>query len=265
MDKYIYKLIKEQFNVNDLDFSNESDYDSNIFNKNIPNPVKVYKNIIKQKHVYDYEIDYMNYIEPAAVKVRNRPELDLVISYYAEHGFNNASLNWLDISCITDMQFLFNEMEFNGDISMWNVSNVTNMFGTFMNSKFNSDISKWDVSRVTNMSQMFCFSEFNGDISMWDVSSVVNMQTMFSDSVFNGDISDWDVSSVNNMAYMFKNSEFNSDISKWDVSHVFVMAEMFYNSKFNQDISNWNVVALIHTDIFKKCLIKKKYKPINIR
>ena len=36
MNKYTYKNIKEQFNINDLDFTdNEDEYSANIFNKDL--------------------------------------------------------------------------------------------------------------------------------------------------------------------------------------------------------------------------------------
>ena len=35
----------------------------------------------------------------------------------------------------------------------------------FNNSDFNGDISKWDVSRVRNMNSMFANTSFNGNIS----------------------------------------------------------------------------------------------------
>ena len=37
----------------------------------------------------------------------------------------------------------------------------------FNNSNFNKDISKWDVSNATNMSYIFNNSKFNLDISNW--------------------------------------------------------------------------------------------------
>jgi len=41
----------------------------------------------------------------------------------------------------------------------------------FENSEFNQDISEWDVSAVTDMSSMFKDSKFNHDISAWDIST----------------------------------------------------------------------------------------------
>ena len=56
-----------------------------------------------------------------------------------------------------------------------NVSKVTDMNRLFCDSKFNGDISEWDVSGVEDMGGMFLRSNFNGDISMWDVSNVYTM------------------------------------------------------------------------------------------
>ena len=114
-----------------------------------------------------------------------------------------------------------------GFSAYWNVSNITNMDCMFKNSDFNGDISQWNVSNVTTMYSMFEHSKFNGDISQWNVSNVKKMFAMFADSSFNQDISKWDVSNVKNMRFMFANGKFNKDISQWNVSNVENMEEMF--------------------------------------
>ena len=110
--------------------------------------------------------------------------LELVNKLINERG-NDADLNDIDTSEITDMSYMFTYSKFNGDISNWDVNNVKNMQEMFYNSKFsgkNGDISKWDVSNVNNMKYMFCYSEFNVDISNWDVSNVKDMSFMFTNT-----------------------------------------------------------------------------------
>ena len=52
----------------------------------------------------------------------------------------DADLNYLDVSGITDMSYMFANNKFNGNISKWDVSNVTNMSDMFANSEFIGDI-----------------------------------------------------------------------------------------------------------------------------
>ena len=173
---------------------------------------------------------------------KSKKELQDIILERIEKEGNKVDLNDIDTSKITDMSHLFENTNFNGDISNWNVSNVKNMNSIFAScKKFNSDISNWDVSNVTNMSYMFygC-NTFNKDISAWNVLNVTDMNDMFYNcKSFNQDISSWNVSNVTNMRYMFwKCKSFNQDISKWDVSNV--KGKLF---------------------IFDNCPIKEKYKP----
>ena len=134
---------------------------------------------------------------------KNKKELrEIIKEIIAEKG-PNCDLNFIDVSNITDMSYLF-----------WNT-------------KFDGDISKWDVSNVKDMRYMFASTPFNGDISNWDVSNVTNMAAMFMSSNFNKNISKWDVSNVEFMGWMFAYGPFNQDISKWNVRKVKSIKDMF--------------------------------------
>ena len=109
--------------------------------------------------------------------------IELVDKLIKERG-ENANLNDIDTSEITDMSFLFHLKKFNGDISEWDVSNVTDMNSMFYRSRFNRDISKWDVSNVKDMCDMFMSAKFNGDISGWNVNNTKDMRNdMFYNSL----------------------------------------------------------------------------------
>ena len=137
----------------------------------------------------DVPVGFIGEVDGVSYKVVDSVMLSTMIK-------NDEDLRFICTTKITDMNRMFLESKFNGNISKWDVSNVTNMGDMFSESQFNGDISKWDVSNVTDMSRMFRDSEFNGDISNWDVSNVTDMNRMFRKSQFNGDISNWNVSNV---------------------------------------------------------------------
>lgn len=173
------------------------------------------------------------------LKPTNKKELEKLIKQRMKEQGPNCDLNDIDVSEIKDMSNLFENSEFDGDISKWDVSRVVDMRYMFWNSKFNGDISKWNVSSVRGMNGMFNDSKFNGDISKWDTSNVRNMEFMFAYSQFNKDISKWNVSRVERMSHMFTDSKFNKDISKWNVSRVRDMDDMFVGSPLEGNEPEW--------------------------
>ena len=85
---------------------------------------------------------------------KTRDELKELVDKLIKERGNDADLNDIDTSKITDMSEVFYYSGFNGDISKWDVSNVKTMADMFALSKFtaeNGDISEWYVSKVKNM------------------------------------------------------------------------------------------------------------------
>ena len=112
---------------------------------------------------------------------KTREELRKIIEQRIKEEGNEVNLNDIDVSEITNMSWLFNNLKFNGDISEWDVSKVIYMTCMFYEcKKFNGDISKWNVSKVKDMRGMFDECKlFDQDISKWDVSKVKNKSYMF--------------------------------------------------------------------------------------
>lgn len=188
----------------------------------------------------------------AKVVPRSKKELQQIIDERIEEikprPGQEVDLNWIDISRVDDLSYLFANVDYIPVVNMWleeDKSNVKkNMRCMFAHSKFNGDLSGRDVSNVKDMSGMFAGSNFNGDISGWNVSHVKDMSGMFAGSYFNGDLSGWNVTNVEDMSGMFAHSNFNGDLSGWDVSNVKDMSGMFERCPFdgkNGDISNWKV------------------------
>ena len=62
---------------------------------------------------------------------KTREELKYLVEKLIEKRGNEADLNDIDVSQITDMNGLFAWSKFNGNISKWNVSNVKNIVCLF--------------------------------------------------------------------------------------------------------------------------------------
>ena len=127
---------------------------------------------------------------------------------------HQGNFNWIDTSSITDMEGLFEDSIFNGDVSRWDVSNVENMNKMFHNAYlFNQNISNWDVSNVRTANYMFCNAKtFNQNISNWNVFNMQSMQGMFNGAIsFNQDISAWCIQSHCDCEHIIDNTMLTYD------------------------------------------------------
>lgn len=148
---------------------------------------------------------------------------------------NNADLNHIDTSKVTNMESVFRLRQFNGDISEWNVSNVTNMNYMFQGTlRFNCDLRNWDVSNVKSMTKMFSADkEFEGNgLENWKISPDIT----YMDGMFLGcenlkaDLSEWKLNGrkLNDVTAMFKSCRiFECDLSSWEISKYAIRTEMF--------------------------------------
>ena len=80
---------------------------------------------------------------PSKIIPPNKYELQCLVIRTINKNGRDCDLNFIDVSNVTDMSYLFMNIPFEGDISQWNVSKVTNMRGMFWQSDFNADISNW--------------------------------------------------------------------------------------------------------------------------
>ena len=123
--------------------------------------MKNLKDIIVERLHINKDIKSYNY------HPKTKDELIKIVDQLIEERGNEADLNDIDTSEITDMYQLFYKSEFDGDISNWNVSNVKDMSSMFQYSKFNGDISNWDVSNVKYMGYMFAGNPLEKNPPKW--------------------------------------------------------------------------------------------------
>ena len=142
------------------------------------------------------------------MKPGNKAELVAEITRAMDAHGTEVDLNYIDVSDITDMSYLF--------------SSHASGYGR---QAFNGDISEWDVGKVAIMSSMFQgATAFNQDISEWDVSGVENMIGMFfGATMFNQNLDAWagklnaliKVFYWQNTNFMFKDSGLADSLPSW--------------------------------------------------
>lgn len=217
LDDLGYRTMDEQYNLSQ---AIEADEIKPLTDDDL---LKMFNSALNKYHIFNREN------EGYTVQPQTKEELVAVIKDALCVFGNEADLNFIDTSKITDMSHLF--------------SDVIEKFGGYGFGKFNGNISQWNTSKVTNMAFMFSGARnFNKPINNWDVSNVAEMKAMFNDTWrFNQPLNNWDVSNVKNMDYMFSNTRFNQPLNNWNTSNVVSMYSMFRFSDFNQPINDWDV------------------------
>ena len=195
--------------------------------------------------LYEYLLSKKN-PSSGGVKATDDNIEQLVLDSIKQYG-TAVDLNFIDTSAVTNMSNLFDQEDFEGDVSGWDVSNVTTMQYMFSECKhFRCDLSQWNTRKVTDMHSMFrnC-NEFDGKcLENWDVSKVLDMDSMFFNcESFNADLSRWDLSTLKYASHMFRgciNFE-GKGLDKWSTPMLAYIAEMFSGcKKFDQDLSKWH-------------------------
>lgn len=192
----IIKAINEGLNKALMSFDNEQAFDKNSNHGSKTAAFIVYIEESKQKMESFNKESYQWFLNQYLTNgfqytVIGKVKLQSIINMVINVAGNDCNLNWIDTSQITDMSWLFEYSNFNGDISNWDVSNVEYMFSMFECSSFNGDISNWDVSKVIDMGHMFDGSAFNDNISNWNVSKVKDMKFMFVNSALENNPPVW--------------------------------------------------------------------------
>ena len=97
--------------------------------------------------------------EAETVKPKNRFALEILIRDTIEKEGNNCDLNFIDVSNVKDMSYMFYTSNFTGKNSpgmdKWNVSNVEKMDSMFERSEFAQDISGWEIDPSCSTEAMF--------------------------------------------------------------------------------------------------------------
>lgn len=185
-------------------------------------------NNLKEYIIEKLKLNKDSGIVKTAYHPETKEELIKLLHKLVRQRGEDADLNDIDVSAVTDMSDLFNNA---------------------LSKKIrNIDISNWDVSNVIKMRSMFSHcANFDCDLSKWDVHNVIDMQWMFDKcSKFKGKgIENWEVNNVIHIAGMFSDClEFDADLSDWELNKdVYSLRSLFYRCyKFTgKGLENWNI------------------------
>ena len=134
----------------------------------------------------------------------------------AEATFGHIS-GW-DVSAVTSLESLFQNLDLNEDLNGWDTSQVVSMKRTFQKATlFNSELNGWDVSRVADFGRAFFqANSFDRSLVDWDTRSANTMFGMFRSAIAltHDAHASWNVSAVTNFNVMFDYADALSNCSR---------------------------------------------------
>lgn len=198
------------------------------------------------------------------IKATNENIKDLVNESIKNYG-TGVDLNFIDTSKVTNMNSLFDQTDFEGDISYWNVSNVTNMNYMFYQCEnFNCNLSNWEPKNLERAEGMFegCINFIGTGLDNWELPKLKYANFMFANCEnFNQDLSKWDPIKLKNALKMFYNCEKlkGTGLEHWTTSSLEDMGSMFDGClSLYVDLSNWDVTNVkYYDDYFLDACISK--------
>ena len=119
-------------------------------------------------------------VKPSVIKA-TRFDLRLILKDEIKRLGDDANLNHIDVSQITDLSDIFYcKEDFCGDISKWKTGNCKKFDSMFYCcQKFNCDLSDWDVSNGETFIGMFERCEnFNSDLNYWKMDKARDISGM---------------------------------------------------------------------------------------
>ena len=198
--------------------------------------------IIEKLHINKDTKQQFNYCP------KDKDELKSLINQLVRERGNDADLTDINVSKITDMSYLFKNMNIKDiDISNWDVSNVTNMNNMFFhcNNFVGKSIEDWDVSKVETTIDMFQLCDyFDANLQNWNLKSLKNAQGMFGNTTrFTGKgLEKWKLPSIENINGMFYSAASfnNKGIENWNIDYNVSMESALFRSKLKEYPSWYN-------------------------
>tara|TARA_R100000664_G_C2733731_1_gene123724 strand:+ start:365 stop:1045 length:681 start_codon:yes stop_codon:yes gene_type:complete len=141
------------------------------------------------------------------------------------------------------------------DLNNWNTSNVENINQIFCDSNFDGNISNWDTSNVKSSCLAFKNTIFEGDISNWNLEKLEDSTSMFENSIINCDLSRWKLIKIRYMPRMFYCCRKDiGDLGQWTI-HIepkeVSQEDALYGTVYHYNPPYWYMPGLWEREVLK--------------